>query len=82
MTESGLVEEIRAQDGNQKYDYFYPKDDDETVLLIDAWTNQAAIDAHHKSERMTRIADLRKKYKLRMRVESYVTPDEVKTDEN
>lgn len=82
MTESGLVAEIRAQVGNEKYAYFYPQDDDETVLLIDAWTDQAAIDAHHKSDRMTRIAALRKKYKLRMRVEAYITPDEVKSDES
>lgn len=37
--------------------------DPETVLLIDKWRAQHAIDAHHKSEMMKKIAALREKYK-------------------
>ncbi len=48
-----------------------PLDDPETVLLIDRWRDQQALDAHHKSEMMEEIAALRKKYALRMRVERY-----------
>lgn len=75
MIESGIVEEIRAQEGNEKYEYFFPMDDEETVLLIDSWKDKEAIDNHHKSERMERIASLRKKYKLKMRVEAYVNSE-------
>lgn len=71
MTESGLVNKIRAEEGNERYEYFFPLDDPETVLLIDRWRDQQALDAHHKSERMEEIAALRKKYALRMRVERY-----------
>ncbi len=35
MTESGLVNKIRAEEGNERYEYFFPLDDPETVLLID-----------------------------------------------
>lgn len=35
MVEKGLVERVRAEKGNQKYEYFFPMDDPETVLLID-----------------------------------------------
>lgn len=71
MTESGLVNKIRAEEGNERYEYFFPLDDPETVLLIDRWHDQQALDAHHKSEMMEEIAALRKKYALRMRVERY-----------
>jgi len=71
MTESGVVSEIRAEDGNEGYEYFFPMDDPETVLLIDRWRDQAAIDAHHASPMMARIAALREKYDLHMRVERY-----------
>ena len=71
MTQSGVVSAVRAEPGNLKYEYFFPLDDPETVLLIDRWEDQAAIDAHHKSEMMGRIAALRDKYHLRMRVERY-----------
>lgn len=71
MTESGLVNKIRAEEGNERYEYFFPLDDPETVLLIDRWRDQQALDDHHKSEMMEEIAALRKKYDLRMRVERY-----------
>lgn len=47
-------------------------DDPETVLLIDRWENQEALDEHHKSPMMKEIAKLRDKYHLRMRVEQFV----------
>ena len=71
MTESGLVNKIRAEEGNERYEYFFPLDDPETVLLIDRWRDQQALDDHHKSEMMEEIAALREKYALRMRVERY-----------
>ena len=71
MVSSGLVEKIRAEAGNQSYAYFFPMEDSESVLLIDRWKNQEAIDAHHKSEMMSEIAALRKKYGLKMKVERY-----------
>ena len=48
MISSGIVDRVRAEDGNEKYEYFYPVDDEETVLLIDKWKNQEALDIHHK----------------------------------
>lgn len=72
MTARGIVDRIRAEEGNERYEYFFPMDDSETVLLIDRWKDQQALDIHHKTEMMTEIAGLRKKYKLRMKVERYV----------
>ena len=71
MTSSGVVDRVRAEEGNERYEYFIPMDDPETVLLIDRWRDQAAIDAHHKSPMMEEIAALRKKYNLKMRVEKF-----------
>ena len=71
MIESGVVDRIRAEEGNERYEYFYPLDDNETVLLIDVWKNQEAIDFHHKTEMMSEIAALRNKYNLKMRVEKF-----------
>ena len=73
MTRSGTVAAIRAEEGNLHYEYFAPLDDPETVLLIDAWRDQAAIDAHHASPMMGRIAALREKYDLHMKVERFVS---------
>lgn len=45
MESSGIATAIRAEEGNLRYQYFQPLDDPENVLLIDSWTDQAAIDA-------------------------------------
>ena len=75
MVQSGTVAAIRAEDGNLRYEYFFPMDDPETVLLIDQWRDQAAIDVHHASPMMAQIAALREKYDLHMRVERFFSDD-------
>lgn len=75
MISSGTVAKIRAEEGNLRYDYFFPMEDRETVLLIDSWENQAAIDVHHDSPMMKTIFNLREKYDLHMKVERYVSDD-------
>ena len=75
MVSSGTVAAIRTEAGNLKYEYFSPFDDPETVLLIDSWASQEAIDAHHASHMMQTIAELRTKYDLHMRAERYVSDE-------
>ena len=80
MISTGIVDDIRAQEGNLRYEYFQPIDDPETILLIDSWTSQEAIDKHHASPMMEKIAELRDKYDLHMTVERYVS-DEFEEDQ-
>lgn len=81
MTSSGTVAKIRSEKGNLRYEYFLSFDDPETVLLIDSWTDQSAIDAHHASPMMAVLAALREKYDLHMAVERFVSLEENPEDE-
>ncbi|RHH68069.1 MULTISPECIES: antibiotic biosynthesis monooxygenase family protein [Vagococcus] len=72
MVNEGIVEKIRKQPGNERYEYYFPMDDEESILLIDRWSNQEALDTHHKSDMMKQIANLREKYHLRMSVEKFI----------
>lgn len=76
MVESGVVAAIRAEERNLRYEYFFPMEDPETVLLIDSWRDQRAIDAHHATPMMGQITALREKYDLHMKVERYVSDEE------
>ena len=76
MISSGTVRKIREEAGNLRYEYYTSFDDPETVLLIDSWENQEAIDVHHASPMMAKIAELREKYDLHMTVERF-TSDEL-----
>lgn len=75
MISSGIVNDIRAEDGNIRYEYFFSMDDEETVLLIDSWKDQQAIDKHHASQMMEKIVQLREKYNLHMKVERYISDE-------
>lgn len=75
MEESGTAAAIRAEEGNLRYEYFFPMNDPETVLLIDSWRDQEAIDAHHASPMMKTLAALREKYDLHMKAERYVSAE-------
>ena len=81
MISSGTVDLIRLEPGNLRYEYYASLDDSETILLIDSWTDQAAIDAHHASPMMVTIAALREKYDLHMTVERFVSMEENRDDE-
>ena len=75
MEASGIASAIRAEEGNLRYEYFQPLNDPETVLLIDSWRDQAAIDAHHESPMMRELAALREKYDLHMTAERFTGED-------
>ena len=76
MERTGVAQRIREEAGNERYEYFQPLNDPETVLLIDSWSDQKALDAHHASPMMQELADLREKYDLHMRVERYVAEEQ------
>lgn len=75
MISGGTVADIRNEAGNLKYEYFQSLDDPETILLIDSWEDQKAIDIHHGSPMMKTIMELRQKYDLHMTVERYKSDD-------
>jgi quinol monooxygenase YgiN len=80
MIHSGTVAAIRTEEGNLRYEYYASLEDPETILLIDSWRDQEAIDTHHASPMMKTIAALREKYDLHMRVERFRSED-VGTDD-
>ena len=82
MISSGTVEKIRAEKGNLRYEYYLPfceaaGDEKDTILLIDSWENQEAIDLHHATPMMKTIAELREKYDLHMTIERFISDDKI-----
>ncbi|MBB1078497.1 antibiotic biosynthesis monooxygenase [Limosilactobacillus sp. STM2_1] len=81
MEESGIANRIRQEKGNERYEYFQPLNDPETVMLIDRWHDQQSLDAHHHSPMMQELAKLREKYDLHMKAERYQSVDGEANDE-
>ena len=80
MVSLGIVDQIRNEEGNIRYEYFFPLEDPNSVLLVDSWINQEALDKHHELPLMNKIKELREKYDLHMEVEKYEL-NEDKSDE-
>ena len=74
MEESGIAARIRAVEGCVRYDYFFPADDPEGLLLIDEWADQEALNRYHSSPMMREAAALREKYGLGGRNVSMFNP--------
>lgn len=78
MMESGVVNLIRQEKGNIRYEYYQPFSKENQILLIDEWENQEAINQHHQSEAMNKIMTLRDKYNVHMTVRRFrLEEDEV-----
>ena len=75
MEAEGIAGDIRREPGCVRYEYFQPLSEPGTILLLDTWKDQAALDAHHASPMMKRLAELREIFDLKMTAEKYVSVD-------
>lgn len=80
METSKTADLIRSAKGNLRYEYYVSLNDENTVLLIDEWQDQDALDRHHASPVMEKILALREKYNLTVRAERYVQDSESITE--
>ena len=69
MEAEGIAGDIRREPGCVRYEYFQPLNEPGTILLLDTWKDQAALDAHHASPMMKRLAELREIFDLKMTAE-------------
>lgn len=75
MEESGIAPLIRSREGNLRYEYFISHENPATVLLVDCWADQEALDIHHASPQMGQIIALREKYDLKMTAQRLVSDE-------
>ena len=82
MESSGTAQAVRNEPGNLRYEYYVSLQDENTVLLIDSWTSQEALDIHHSTPMMNTIAALRDKYDLHMQVARYKNDEDEAPDDS
>ena len=54
----GHAQRSRAEDGCQQFDVLLPEEDQNRVLLVEAWRDQAALDVHAKLPRMAQNQEI------------------------
>ena len=68
----GIDTTSRAEEGNLKYDYYLPFDDDgEELLLVEKWQDAAALDLHHSLPHFVRLCAFKGEYVIDSRAERF-----------
>ena len=71
MEQSGLRAAVLAEEGCMQYDYYLPLAEENCVLLIEHWHDQAALDKHAAGEPMARLKALKANYDLATTLERF-----------
>jgi len=69
--EQGPALKVRAEDGNICYDYFFPANDNNKVLLVEKWRDEAALAAHMAMPHMADVRSIKEKYAESTAIEKY-----------
>lgn len=62
VTEAGIIKATKQEPGNLLYDYYCPIDDNNSVLLVEEWTDTNAQEAHCRTEHFKRLSEIKKEY--------------------
>ena len=55
----GLDEASRNEEGNIKYDYYFPADNGDELLLVEKWRDEAAFEQHKSEPHFKRLGELK-----------------------
>lgn len=69
--EQDAAPKVRAEDGNFCYDYFYSSADENKILLVEKWRDEAALAAHMAIPHMKDIRAIKEKYVDDTKLEKY-----------
>ena len=62
MRESGILDQIRREEGCLDYRYYLPEEEDGTLLLVERWTGPEAQKAQMATEHMARLGRVKAQY--------------------
>ena len=68
----GIGEKSRMDEGNIKYDYYLPLNDNGELLLLEKWKDVDALAAHAKQPHLKRIGELKEDYVTETVIEKFV----------
>ncbi len=69
VTASGVLDQIRAEEGCQIYDYYYSAQDPQKLLLLERWTSQEAQEVHMTQPHMAKLQEFKERFMESMELE-------------
>ncbi len=58
----GIADAARAEDGNEKYDYYFSPENENELVLLEIWQSAEAVQFHMETPHYRALAELKKEY--------------------
>ncbi|MBU4438780.1 MAG: antibiotic biosynthesis monooxygenase [Firmicutes bacterium] len=71
LTQLGVVKKSKQESGNIRYDYFYPLDSEDQLLLVEIWEDDAALAFHAQTEHYQQLQSIKGDYLINVSIEKY-----------
>lgn len=62
IIDEGILKASLAEDGNEKYDYYFPADSEDALCLCEIWRDAEALKAHGSMPHYLRLGELKVEY--------------------
>ena len=62
IMETGIAAASRAEEGNEKYDYYLSPENENELLLIELWSSAEAVTEHSQTPHFKALGELKKAY--------------------
>lgn len=58
----GLADAARAEEGNEKYEYYFSPENENELLLLEIWSSSEAVEFHMATPHYKELGELKKEY--------------------
>lgn len=71
LTQLGVVTQSKQEPGNIRYDYFYPVDSEDQLLLMEIWTDDEALAFHAQTDHYKQLQTIKGDYLISASIEKF-----------
>jgi len=72
LHEHRIIDETRRENGNFKYDYFFPAEHADDILLVELWADEPSQKAHLETAHYKILTELKKEYVVDFKIEKFL----------
>ena len=72
VREEGVLDAIRAEDGCHRYDYYFSEEDENEIMLIEAWETKHHQEVHIGQPHMATLRSFKDEYVMSTKLGEFV----------
>ena len=71
LTQLGVVAQSKQEPGNIRYDYYYPVESEDQLLLVEIWEDEEALAFHAQTEHYQQLQSIKGDYLINASIEKF-----------